>query len=118
MLWGSQRGHPQRPCKGGLCCGKETEEGGAEGWKPLWEAAAESALRCWLRGMCAGGKCQLTQEVGSYTTKKKKKAWVRFRGFHQGGSPGYGREREQLQARLKNDRLKRVYLGVRGGGGR
>lgn len=49
--------------------------------------------------------------------KKKKKAWVRFRDFCQGGSPGYLREREQLQTRLKNDRLKRVYLGVRGGGG-
>lgn len=60
---------------------KETEEGEAEGWKPLWEAVAESALRCWLRqaatctllrGMCAGGKRWLIQEVGSYTTKKKK----------------------------------------------
>lgn len=100
------RGSTKRPSKGWLC-NERNREARAGGWKTLWEAAAQSASRCWLRedatctipkGAGAGGKPRLPEEVGSYATtphhptnKHTQHIWVRFRGFcHEGRSPGRG----------------------------
>ena len=70
----------KRTSKGRLCNGRDGEAR-AGGWKTLWAAAAESARRCWLReaatctvlkGLGAGGKPRLPEEVGPYATNPPK----------------------------------------------